>query len=132
MIWPKRTKFAASNGVGPMIVMHILYKPVHLSIHQNCDGMPYCIRKGSCRIGFRLDHTRPLQPKISMIPESTAVGKSHQIRNMVASTACAPVRESRDRTSENDDSLARDRDSSLHVEIMKSTRMRMHIHSVGT
>ena len=97
MIWPRMMKFAAMSGVGAIIVVVILRGKVAVSarvpIHRRRltrgEAMTYCMMKGSLRYTFWLDHSLALQPRISPMPATHAVGRSHQRREWTAWAVCA-------------------------------------------
>jgi hypothetical protein len=83
-------KFAATNGVGEIIVVVIL--EVYLSIMDTiffCMNT-HCMRNPSERICW-LDQKRPPHPMISPVPASTTVGKSHHMRHLMACVMWATV-----------------------------------------
>lgn len=83
------------------------------------------MRNGSRRVGFKLDHSRPLQPIISITPARTVVPSSHHNLDQTACPRCtAASKVERVRWQENM--------KDAQVVIAKSAMKRMQIHSVGT
>lgn len=74
MSCPRMTKFAATNGVGAMMVVEILGEGLVESKHLGAEDDTHCIKNGLSSDGFLLDHKRALQPSTSVTHASTAVG----------------------------------------------------------
>jgi len=95
VIRPKMIKLAATSGVGATIVVEILLAPWYqrtLKVAGLRQDRTHCITNASCRYGFWLDHSRPLQPIISRRPHRTAVGNSHHMRKRNACTTCPTIK----------------------------------------
>lgn len=84
----------------------------------------YCMRYGLIAKGFRLDHSRPLQPIISSTPATQIVGYIHHRRVYAAWTTWMAIFRVR--------GCVATRRTHAPVESENKTTKRMQIHSVGT
>jgi hypothetical protein len=81
-------KLAASSGVGAMMSVTILRPTGPSAARPDPRTMTDCIKKPFSHTSC-VDQRRPNQPMSSIIPASTAVGKSQCVRMWMAWVTCA-------------------------------------------
>jgi hypothetical protein len=127
MMRPNITKFAASRGVGAIIVAVILQEQdSRQPSHSEYNTSPaYSILKGVLLSGEKLDQSRLAHPKISRDPQRIAVVNRNHWRYLTAWPTCATILTSMSR----DD--IDDQFEDVHVERLNSTMKMIATASEG-